>query len=381
MSGEEKKQIKEEKELNSSRKNTDSKKEVFDGVEDEFDKEDPNFDSIDFNMNPFNNNNDITSGEKHKDSDDFILSKREDKNIQMNNDYNDNFNLKLNIYSDTWKNPSMNPNPENISINLNNNNYKNIFNNVNMNKNIQNNNMNFINSKNEPEIKLNKNTNNTPIGFNNNVINNNVFNIGYDLKAAPFLPKNNNIQINPNINNININSSNNNTYLFSKGLPSWICPICRNYNSRGKLQSFLYNIILYNIVEQICNRCGNINSSSFPDKNYSASNLPFVLNFEKNFPSFSPVNDNSGSIPNTYITNSYADQTQNQHDKGLFSKNTKKNKKSKKNNNPKYKDKRPFDWICNRCNNLNYSFRTFCNICNLPKSQNVFYNTSMRNSN
>jgi hypothetical protein len=30
---------------------------------------------------------------------------------------------------------------------------------------------------------------------------------------------------------------------------------------------------------------------------------------------------------------------------------------------------------------LNYSFRTFCNICNLPKSQNVFYNTSMRNSN
>ena len=117
------------------------------------------------------------------------------------------------------------------------------------------------------------------------------------------------------------------------------------------------------------------------DKNFSASNLPFVLNFEKNFPPFSPVNDNTGSMTNSYMTNSHADPNLNQNDKALFSKNIKKNKKSKKNNNQKYKDKRPFDWICNRCNNLNYSFRTFCNICNLPKSQNVFYNTSMRNSN
>ena len=373
MSEEEKKQIKEEKELKSSRKNTDSKKDVFDNIEDEFDKEDSNFDSIDFNMNPFNNNNE-TSGEKHKESDDFILSKKEDKNFQMNNDFNDNFNLKLNIYSDTWKNPSLNPNTENINMNDD---YKNIFNNMNMTNNIPNNNLNYINYQKEQEINLNKYSNNKPIGFNNNV-----FNIGYDIKAAPFLPKNSNIQINnSNINNININSSNNNNnFLLSKILPTWICPICSNYNSRGKLQSFLYNIILYNLVEQICKRCGNINNS-FQDKNYSASNLPFVSNFEKNFPPFSHANDKIGSIPNTYITNSYEDQIQNQNHNSLFSKNTKKNKKSKKNNNPKYKDKRPFDWICNRCNNLNYSFRTFCNICNLPKSQNVFYNSSMRKSN
>ena len=377
MSEEEKQQIKEEKELKSSRKNTDSKNDAFDNMEDEFDKEDSNFDSIDFNMNPFNNNNDKTCGEKHKESDDFNLSKKEDKNFQINNDYNDNFNLKLNIYSDTWKNPSLNQNPENNNINKD---YNNIFNNMNMNNNIQNNNINYINYQKEQDINLNNNTNNKPIGFNNNVISNNVFNIGYDIKAAPFLPKNNNIQIKPNINNVNINSSNNNNFLFSKGLSSWICPICRNYNSRGKLQqSFLYNNILNNIGEQICNRCGNINSG-FQDKSYSESNLPFVLNYEKSFPPFSPVNDNTGSMPNTYISNSYEDQIQNQNDKSLFSKNAKKNKKSKKNNNQKYKDKRPFDWICNRCNNLNYSFRTFCNICNLPKSQNVFYNTSMRNS-
>ena len=78
--------------------------------------------------------------------------------------------------------------------------------------------------------------------------------------------------------------------------------------------------------------------------------------------------------------NNYVEQNQNQNEKFLLSKNVKKNKKTKKNNNQKYKDKRPFDWICNRCNNLNYSFRTFCNICNLPKSQNIFFNSSTRNS-
>ena len=107
----------------------------------------------------------------------------------MINEFNDNFNFKLNIYSDTWKNPSINPNPENINIS---NDYNNIFNHMNMNNNIPNNNLNYTNSQNEQEINLNKNNNNNnnnkPIGFNNNVINNNVFNIGYDIKAAPFLP-------------------------------------------------------------------------------------------------------------------------------------------------------------------------------------------------
>lgn len=133
------------------------------------------------------------------------------------------------------------------------------------------------------------------------------------------------------------------------------------------------------IGEQLCNRCGNINID-FSEKNFSSNNLPFVFPFENNYPPFSPVNNNPGSLQNSYIANSYMDQFQNQNEKYLFSKNDKKKKKAKKNTNQKNKEKRPFDWICNRCNNLNYSFRTFCNICNLPKSQNVFYNSSMRNS-
>ena len=149
-------------------------------------------------------------------------------------------------------------------------------------------------------------------------------------------------------------------------------------------QKVSINIIIFNFIfidEQFCNRCGNINNN-LQGKNFSSSNLPFVFPFEnKNFPLFSPANSSAGNINNNYMSNSYLDQMPNQNEKFLFSKNTnKKNKKSKKNNNQKYKDKRPFDWICNRCDNLNYSFRTFCNICNLPKSQNIFYSSSTRNS-
>ena len=126
------------------------------------------------------------------------------------------------------------------------------------------------------------------------------------------------------------------------------------------------------------NRCGNININIIYQNytSFSSSNLPFVFPFDnKNLPPFSNVNNNSNALNNKYIIS-----TNSQNDKSLFSKNTKKNKKTKKNNNQKIKDKRPFDWVCNRCNNLNYSFRIFCNICNLPRNENQYYNSNMRNS-
>jgi hypothetical protein len=244
MSEEEKKQIKEDIDAGSSNNISDSKKDNIEYMDDELEKEDSNFDSIDFNMNPFNNNNEITNGERHKESDDFILSKKEDKNIQINNDLNDNLNFKLNIYPDTMNNQMMNSNPENISINTNID-YNNIFNNFNNNN--TNDNNNFINYINGQEKNVFKNNFNKPIGFNNNVINNNVFNIGYDIKAAPFLPKSSNIQMNPNMNNININNNNNNSnnLLFSKGFQSWICPYCHNYNSKGK--HYIFIIVFFNL--------------------------------------------------------------------------------------------------------------------------------------
>ena len=129
----------------------------------------------------------------------------------------------------------------------------------------------------------------------------------------------------------------------------------------------------------MCNRCGNINNN-INYQNYtsfSSSNLPFVFPFENNINNLAPfsVNNNSNELNNKYIISANS-----QNDQYLFSKNTKKNKKNKKINNQKVKEKRPFDWVCNRCNNLNYSFRIFCNICNLPRNENQYYNSNMRNS-
>ena len=131
----------------------------------------------------------------------------------------------------------------------------------------------------------------------------------------------------------------------------------------------------------MCNKCGNINKNINQTNytSYSSSNLPFIFPFEYAFPPFSPVNNNSGGNNNSYMINSSDDLNTYQNDKNLFSKNEKK-KKIKKNKNQKYKDRRPLDWICNRCNNLNYSFRNECNICKLPREENNFYHSNMRNS-
>ena len=136
------------------------------------------------------------------------------------------------------------------------------------------------------------------------------------------------------------------------------------------------------IVGEICNRCircGNLNKNiSYQNlTSLSSSNLPFVISFENNFIPFgNNINNNSNDLKSNYINSA----NNGQNEQYLFSKNNKKNKKTKKLNNQKHKEKRPFDWVCNRCNNLNYSFRIFCNICNLPRNENQFYTSNMRNS-
>ena len=70
------------------------------------------------------------------------------------------------------------------------------------------------------------------MGYNNST--NNIYNISYDLKANPFIPKN--ILINQNMSN-NINSTNN--LLLGKNNLSWICSYCQNYNSQSKYIKYI----------------------------------------------------------------------------------------------------------------------------------------------
>ena len=48
----------------------------------------------------------------------------------------------------------------------------------------------------------------------------------------------------------------------------------------------------------------------------------------------------------------------------------KRNKKKNKKNRLKNYNKRKGDWLCPFCNNINFSFRTFCNLCGTNKSYN-----------
>lgn len=49
--------------------------------------------------------------------------------------------------------------------------------------------------------------------------------------------------------------------------------------------------------------------------------------------------------------------------------NLRKEKNAKK-SGKKHFTERPGDWICYNCQNLNFTFRTSCNRCNLPKFEN-----------
>ena len=113
--------------------------------------------------------------------------------------------------------------------------------------------------------------------------------------------------------------------------------------------------------------------------NLSQSPLGFQLSNN-----FSPFYVNSSHFNNKIKNNNvYFNSDAYNKDKRINSQNehnlNKKNPKNK--NNPKkfyqkFKKKRPLDWICNRCSNLNYSFRTFCNICNLPLKDNPYYKSN-----
>ena len=108
------------------------------------------------------------------------------------------------------------------------------------------------------------------------------------------------------------------------------------------------------------------NSSSF----YNMSNLNNNINNNiiNNNDVYFNVFNNSNKIYNINHQNEQ-NLISNAHKK-------KKRKKVKKKLINKIKEKRPYDWVCNRCKNLNYSFRTICNICKLPLKDNHLFESS-----
>ena len=137
-------------------------------------------------------------------------------------------------------------------------------------------------------------------------------------------------------------------------------------------------------MENFCRRCGKINNNSIQANNssFNLSNLPLLFRKDNTIFPFSNINNsNINNISNSNIFhNNYICYQNNQNEEeNILSKipKTKKGKKAQKKLIQKYKNKRPYDWICKRCLNLNYSFRTFCNICKLPLKDNLNYHKNI----
>ena len=236
-------------------------------------------------------------------------------------------------------------NPNINSLNQANNENNNINNNININ----------INNKKNKEKNYSKRFS---YNYNNNVYNNN-------------LPMINNINNANNINNINnINHNKNNNYINNNNL------LLMNNNYPQQI----YNINYINLNE-INNNQNNstINNSNILSKRKMSYNIEaeFIGNYFTNI--LTPNNINNPNNPMSNIP-----QNQSNLNPIFFSRNEEQNnlqvnnhqKPNNKKNEKNKKHKKPFDirkgdWKCPKCNNLNFSFRTVCNRCQIKKPNNI----------
>ena len=128
----------------------------------------------------------------------------------------------------------------------------------------------------------------------------------------------------------------------------------------------------------------NINYIGIPNTNNNTNNL--ISPFINNIPIFIPkqLRNKEYQQKNISLINEKNDNFNNN--------NEKKNSKNKFDNNKKNgqflkkegKLKKPFevrvgDWTCNKCSNLNFSFRNKCNRCGLPKEISEKYSGELMN--
>jgi hypothetical protein len=148
-------------------------------------------------------------------------------------------------------------------------------------------------------------------------------------------------------------------------------------------------------VERNCIRCGKINNKAIQVNNpsFNLDNIPLLFRKDNTIFPFSNINNSNNNFSsnffnsnidnisnrNIYHNNFNCYQNNQNEEENILSKipKTKKGKKAQKKLIQKYKNKRPYDWICKRCLNLNYSFRTFCNICKLPLKDNLNYHKNI----
>jgi len=140
------------------------------------------------------------------------------------------------------------------------------------------------------------------------------------------------------------------------------------------------------------------NANNFQNLNANFNNFNNPNNINNNYQNIQNNNNYHQNINNHYITlnsNSkayiplkYRKKEQNTQANNVndlkINKNTFANANKNKQKNKKYFEVRDGDWICCKCNNLNFSFRNKCNRCLLPKKLSInmqLTNQNMSNQN
>ena len=280
-------------------------------------KEEKNYNTLDFNMNPFNQDEKSISSKSNSDEE-FMFVESDIKNnfVPEGVDLSDN-----NIDSTNENEPtSFNDMKKELDIN----------------KRLP----PKVPSYPVPMSSLGNsygiNRNQTLGGLNNSFTNNNLFN-GFGFPSNSFT---------------------------MNGKSGWICPSCKNFNYESKF--YIYNIL----VRTQCNRCGRGMYKSPSIQSANGLSNTNSNNFITNISPLPYVNSQLNLSNNNLMSNEFKGGYLSPPNKYSHSHSP----KPKKGDNEK-KKKKPFveregDWICFKCKNLNFAFRTNCNRCHLTKNEN-----------
>ena len=188
-----------------------------------------------------------------------------------------------------------------------------------------------------------------------------------ELDVSPSVSKRNS-GMNNNPQNINNTGDNNPENLYGFSLYSQ--PNNQNFGNVNNFQNLNANF-------------NNFNNPNNINNNYQ--NIPNNNNYHQNINNhYISLNSNSKAyIPLKYRKKEQNNQANNVNDLKI-NKNTFANANKNKQKNKKYFEVRDGDWICCKCNNLNFSFRNKCNRCLLPKKLSInmqLTNQNMSNQN